>query len=95
MKFITKAVERDGKTYMQIDKTKISFDTTRLHIKMNRLFSGKNPALAENLDQFMNENWMDILTELKPPIVEGFGRIYKAIINNVLINFPYADLFKN
>lgn len=95
MKFITKAIERDGKKYMQIEKSKISFETTRLHIQMSRLFNGKNPSLGLDLNQFMNENWKDILTELKPPIVDGFGKIFVKIINHVLNNFPYSDLFKN
>lgn len=95
MKFITKAVERDGKTYMQIEKSKISFETTRLHMIWSRLFNGNNAALDESMNRFMNENWKDILNELKPPIVDGFGKVFVTIINHVLTNFPYSDMFKN
>lgn len=95
MKFITKAVERDGKTYMKIDKSKMSFDTTRLYMQFTRLFEGKNGPLAENMNQFLNENWKDILNELKPPINDGFGKVFFTIINHVLNNFAYEDLFKN
>jgi hypothetical protein len=95
MRFITKGVERDGKTYMQIDKSKMTFDTTRLYMQFTRLFNGKNPPLAENMNTFLNENWKDILHELKTPITDGFGKVFIVIINHVLNSFPYAEIFKN
>ena len=80
---------------MQIEKSKLNFETTRLHMQFSRLFNEKNAALGENMNQFMNENWKDILHELKPPIVDSFAKIFVAIFNHVLSNFPYAEIFKN
>lgn len=37
------------------------------------LFNG-NEVLANNMNNFLNENSEDILAELKAPIIKGFGR---------------------
>lgn len=60
----------------------------------SNLFNG-NKALANNMNMFLNENWKDILNELKTPITIGFGNVFTAIINHVFNNFAYSDLFLN
>lgn len=79
---------------MQIDKSKMALETTRLHMYFTGLFNGKNPPLAENMNLFLNENWKDIFGELKPAINEGFGKAFTVIVNHVFSSFPHADLFK-
>lgn len=56
------------------------------------LFNG-NAALGDSMNQFLNENWKDILNELKTPIVDGFGGVFKVIINHIFNSFPYTDVF--
>lgn len=66
----------------------------RLRLQLTNLFSG-NRALGDNMNKFINDNWMDILNELKAPIISGFGDLFKIIINHVFNSFPYAEIFKN
>lgn len=61
-------------------------------MNFTNLFGG-NSQLGLNMNTFLNENWMDILDDLKMTIVNGFGEVFQTIINHVLNNFPYKDLF--
>lgn len=79
-----KELKKDGKTYMQIEKLKFTFDTTRLFIELQNLFNG-DKALGDNMNLFLNENWSDILKELKPAFEEAFAASFKAIAHNVFL----------
>ncbi|CRK98039.1 CLUMA_CG011408, isoform A [Clunio marinus] len=94
MKLLMKSVERNGKIFMQIDKTKFNFETTRIYFYFTNLFNG-NKELGDNMNSFLNENWKDILREMKASIIDGFGSVFKAIFSNVLNNFPYSEMFLN
>lgn len=56
------------------------------------LFNG-NTELGKNMNKFINENWRDILDDLKETIVDSFGGVFSTIINHVFNNFPYAEMF--
>lgn len=45
------------------------------------------------MNLFLNENWMDILSELQPSITEALGHVMKNIINNIFRKIPYNDLW--
>ncbi|NJI29826.1 JHBP domain-containing protein, partial [Aeromonas veronii] len=82
----------DGKEYYQMNKIKATFDTTRFYMQLSNLFNG-DKLLGDNMNQFLNDNWQDILKELKPSIIGAFTKIFRAIITNVFENVPYTDLF--
>lgn len=84
----------DGKKYYQMNKIKATFDTTRFHMQLSNLFNG-DKALGDSMNQFLNDNWEDILKELKPAIIGSFTKIFRAIISNVFENVPYDELFLN
>uniref|UniRef100_A0A182PS73 Uncharacterized protein n=1 Tax=Anopheles epiroticus TaxID=199890 RepID=A0A182PS73_9DIPT len=82
----------NGKEYYQMNKIKATFDTTRFYMHLTNLFNG-DKALGDNMNQFLNDNWEDILKELKPAIIGAFTKIFRAIITNVFDNVPYDELF--
>ncbi|XP_053667171.1 uncharacterized protein LOC128716272 [Anopheles marshallii] len=82
----------NGKEYYQMNKIKATFDTTRFYMHLTNLFNG-DKALGDNMNQFLNDNWEDILKELKPAIIGAFTKIFRAIISNVFENVPYDELF--
>uniref|UniRef100_A0A182XX17 Uncharacterized protein n=1 Tax=Anopheles stephensi TaxID=30069 RepID=A0A182XX17_ANOST len=82
----------NGKEYYQMNKIKATFDTTRFYMHLTNLFNG-DKALGDNMNQFLNDNWEDILKELKPAIIGAFTKIFRAIITNVFENVPYDELF--
>lgn len=56
------------------------------------LFNG-DKILGDNLNSFLNENWSDILNEMKPAINHTFGTVFRMVINKVFEKIPYKDFF--
>uniref|UniRef100_A0A182QFS0 Uncharacterized protein n=1 Tax=Anopheles farauti TaxID=69004 RepID=A0A182QFS0_9DIPT len=82
----------NGKEYYKLNKIKATFDTKRFYMHFTNLFNG-DKALGDNMNAFLNDNWEDILKELKPAIIGSFTKIFRAVIVNVFDNVPYAELF--
>jgi hypothetical protein len=60
-------------------------------MNFENLFNDK--ALSDNMNMFLNENWQELLAELKPNIATTFGEIIENVINNVFSKRPYKELF--
>lgn len=56
------------------------------------LFNG-DKVLSESTNRFLNENWTEILRELKPVLTKAIGGIYRAIADPIFNKFPYEELF--
>lgn len=61
-------------------------------MQFDNLFGG-DKALGAGMNQFLNENWEDILNELKPVLKKAIGKIVKGLINPIFSKFPYNDLY--
>ncbi|KAK3929110.1 Protein takeout [Frankliniella fusca] len=83
---------KDGLRYLNIDDFKFTFDTTLLKIRLENLFKG-NKELSNNMNTFLNENWKEILQELKPGIQDAFGIAFKEITNRIFSKVPVQNLF--
>lgn len=92
VKYKPKLIQKNGKDYIQTDSFKLDFDTTQLHINLENLFNG-DKALGDNMNQFLNENWRDILNELKPAVTLAVEEILKSIINRIFSKVPYSDIY--
>lgn len=92
VKYKPKVVVKKGKDYIQTEKFQLSFDTTRMRINLENLFNG-DKALGDNMNQFLNENWRDILNELKPSVTYAVEEILKGIINRIFAKVPYESVF--
>lgn len=67
-------------------------NNSRLYLRFENLFNG-DKALGENMNLFINENWMDILGELKPGITEAFSQILGNLIDAIFKKISYDDIF--
>uniref|UniRef100_A0A1B0CZX6 Uncharacterized protein n=1 Tax=Phlebotomus papatasi TaxID=29031 RepID=A0A1B0CZX6_PHLPP len=92
IKFKTTQTYKNSKVYIQTKDFLFGFDTTRLHINFENLFNG-DKALSDNMNLFLNENWKDILDELKPAINEAFSQIFNTIINTIFAKIAYSDIY--
>ncbi|KAK9500950.1 hypothetical protein O3M35_002107 [Rhynocoris fuscipes] len=89
MKF--KKVTKGDETFYSNEKNDISIDTTRLHLNFKRTVNADDP-IAKNLNVFLNENWKEILNELKPAISQAFGAAIKNFANKVFSKVPLNKL---
>jgi hypothetical protein len=49
--------------------------------------------LSDTFSIFIDENWREVFTEIKPAVCESIASVYKTILNNLFGNIPYNDLF--
>lgn len=93
LKFLTKKVEKDGKTYMHLEKSKFNYDITGANVNFSNLFNG-DKALGDNMNLFLNENWKILLDELKKPIVINFAEVFRNLLNGMFEKTPYDEFFE-
>lgn len=86
-------IEKKGKQYLQAGSSfKLDFDMENMQIKLTNLFNG-DKALGDNMNVFLNENWRDILKELKPAISYAIEEVFKSIVNRIFNKVPYYEMF--
>jgi len=94
VKFKPGIQKRNGKTYLSVDKLKVLVEPEKMTIKLTNLFNG-DQALGTNLNQFLNENWSDVWTELQPSVHLAIADIMKSIITTLFKRFAYEDIYAN
>lgn len=45
------------------------------------------------MNKFLNDNWKEILTELKPAVEATFGATFKEVTNRIFLKVPFNQLF--
>lgn len=85
-------MQKNGESYMKIKTFNVKFETSRLYIYLENLFNGDR-ALGDNMNSFLNENWRDILQELKSPIEAALGASYQHIAARFFAKVPYNQIF--
>lgn len=84
-------VEKNGKHFYEITSFEFDFDADGVHIQFDNLFNG-DKALGDNMNVFLNENWKEILQELKPAISGAFGAAFKEVGNRVFSKIPIEQI---
>ncbi|XP_065371541.1 uncharacterized protein LOC135963553 [Calliphora vicina] len=88
MKFTATPMEKDGATYMKINKFQLQPEPKDMIFKIDNLFNG-DKALGDNMNLFLNENWSDIYKEISGSIGSAFGKIFQSVIGHVFTKYPY------
>ncbi|XP_075215010.1 protein takeout-like [Lycorma delicatula] len=91
-KFDFVLTKKNGKEYIQIPDSTINFNTTRMYIKLENLFNG-DKVLGNSMNQFLDENWKEVLNELGDPLIKSLSPIFTLIINNIAKEVPYNEIF--
>uniref|UniRef100_T1P8S4 Hemolymph juvenile hormone binding protein (JHBP) n=1 Tax=Musca domestica TaxID=7370 RepID=T1P8S4_MUSDO len=92
MQFAGVPMEKDGKTYMKVEKFRMDLEPKGMHFKIDNLFNG-DKALGDNMNLFLNENWQDIYRELRASITSAFGKVFHTVIGHVFTKYPYEEFF--
>ncbi|KAE8749172.1 hypothetical protein FOCC_FOCC004079 [Frankliniella occidentalis] len=85
-------ITKNGQKHLAVDKLSLSFDTSKLHMRFDNLFNG-NKELGDTMNTFLNQNWPDILRELKPSIDDTFGAAFQALASRIFAKVPYNNIF--
>lgn len=92
IKYKPRIIVKNGKEYIQTEKFKLEFETAKFSLHFTNLFNG-DKALGDNMNTFLNENWRDILNELKPSITSALEQILEAIVNRIFAKVPHKELY--
>lgn len=92
VEIVGKQLTKNGQIYVEVMDFKFTFNTTRLKSKFENLFNG-NKELSAQMNVFLNENWNDILQELKPAVQDAFGSAFHEITNRIFAKVPFDSLF--
>lgn len=94
-KITPKAVEKNGKQYMTVENSgsKLQFKVSTLKLNFENLFNG-DKQLSETMNVFLNENWMDILNELRPSLSETISQILIGVVSGTFAKIPYSEIFQ-
>ncbi|XP_054271245.1 protein takeout-like [Macrosteles quadrilineatus] len=82
---------KDGKDHARVKNPKIDFKAGGFHIKLTNLFKG-DENLGNNMNNFLNENWREVMAEFGPAVVEAVSRIVTLVVNNIAEKVAYDDI---
>lgn len=92
VRFNGKAVTRNGKTYLKAENVKMAFSLSRLIFDLSNLYNG-DKLLGANTNLFLNQNWLEVFTEIKKSVFSAFSQITENVLNNIFSKVPYDELF--
>lgn len=59
---------------------------------LTNLFSG-NKLLADNMNQFLNDNWQDVFREIGPTIADAIEQVIMHLLTNMFDQVPFEHAF--
>ncbi|KAH0816785.1 hypothetical protein GEV33_006006 [Tenebrio molitor] len=84
--------DKKGQKYFKVIDQKFSWEPELLTLKFENLFGG-DPALGENINKVINENWQVIFQDVGPSYSVALGQIFGAIANGFFGKVSVLELF--
>lgn len=84
--------EKNGDVYWTLENMDFDFTVSKLHIVMENLFNG-DKALGDNMNVFLNENWPEILGELRLAFRTAFSSAFSEISQRFFERVPINQIF--
>lgn len=88
-------VGADGAQTLLVNDLDIDFTINRIEINMMNLFGGKQPVLAQTVNNFLNDNGRLVLDEIKPKIKEEMVVLIGKVLNDAFSQLSAEDLIAN
>lgn len=93
--FTGQKATKDGQDYLKLTKleTSIHPDSPKnVQVHFDGLFGG-NKILGDTMNDFLNQNWKEIVKQLKPGVQASFDRRLLPVAQRFMENFPLKQLF--
>merc|ERR1712113_186586 len=84
-------VMKNGTLYERYGKIEFSFTPKKMSMNFENLFGGDR-GLSKSMNEFINQNWRDILREMKPSYEAVFSNVFKDTIDSVFSRIPVKDI---
>lgn len=86
-KIYGKAVERDGESFMGIEKITVDFTMKNARFKVKDHVNTQN-VLGEAINQFLNQNANELIQEMRPAASQSIGKLFRKFLNEAFTNLP-------
>ena len=83
-----------GNKKLSIKRTNIDFDIASAQVQLDNLFDGNAPHLAEQVNNFINQNSGLIINEVKPQIREQVTVLVQSVMNDAFSQLPADDFLE-
>lgn len=82
---------RDGSLYVRYNKIDFAITPQKMTLDFENLFDG-DKVLSKTINQFINENWKEILKEMKPSYEAVFSNVFKDTVEKVFDKIPVKNI---
>ncbi|XP_058455322.1 protein takeout-like [Malaya genurostris] len=86
-KIYGKPVERDGETFMSIEKMVVDFTMKNARFKVKDHVNTQN-VLGEAINQFLNQNANELVQEMRPAASQSIAKLFRKFLNDAFSNIP-------
>lgn len=84
--------EKNGKEFAKITRSTMDFKVGHAYFQFKYLFNG-DKALGAQMNNFLNENWPEVIREFGPAVGEAFNIVFRQLIQNVLDLLSFDSIF--
>ncbi|XP_065162849.1 protein takeout-like [Atheta coriaria] len=80
-------IKKGDDVYFNIKDFVVDFNIGYAEIKLDNLFNG-DKELGEAMNLFLNDNWKQVSSEIKPVLEDTIASIFKKFANKIFHKFP-------
>ncbi|KAF5285654.1 hypothetical protein FQR65_LT13084 [Abscondita terminalis] len=79
-------IQKDGVEYFNIKDFYVDFVLGHVTLQLNNLFNG-DKTLGDAMNTFINENWQNVVKEIKPVLEDTIAGVCKKMANKIFSKF--------
>lgn len=82
----------NGRKYVKLVNGSFPLVAEHMTMKLDNLFNG-DKLLGSNMNTFLNDNWREILKDIKPALNEALATLVISLLNNMADLIPLENMF--
>ncbi|KAK9500025.1 hypothetical protein O3M35_002935 [Rhynocoris fuscipes] len=83
---------KKSKQFLEIKKYDYKFQPSKMTVQFDNLFNGEK-ALSDRMNKILNDNWEEVLKELKPSFEDALSEIFKEISNRLYQKVSLDEIY--
>ncbi|KAK4878664.1 hypothetical protein RN001_011170 [Aquatica leii] len=87
-----KPFHKKGVTYSSIEEFLVTMAPKKMETIFENLFDG-DAAMGAEMNKLINDNWVEVFSDVKNGYEEAFGLIFKNVANQIFKKVAFNDMF--
>lgn len=84
--------QKNNKQYTRITSSSMGFKVGKAYFNFRNLFNG-DKTLGAQMNNFLNENWSEVIKEFGPAVGDAFNQVFRRLIQNGFDMAPFDAFF--